>query len=113
MLVMSALLGVSRLEKLTHRHGVKLSPLVGVSVEECGRAEGKIVGHGSVKSASRMYSINKANQLVEAGVVINGVMTQVSLWPTRLKRWWCQTSLFFLKTSYCCRSSADTDAWCP
>lgn len=51
---MGMALGVSGLEKLTRRHAVKLSPPAGVSVEECVLAVGEIVGHGSVKSASRM-----------------------------------------------------------
>ncbi|TWW77620.1 hypothetical protein D4764_12G0010100 [Takifugu flavidus] len=58
-------------------------PQTGVSVEECALAVGEIVE--SVKSASRMNSMvvvfldstDKANQLVVAGVVINGALTPV------------------------------------
>ncbi|TWW73484.1 Transposon TX1 uncharacterized 82 kDa protein ORF 1 [Takifugu flavidus] len=77
--VMAAAPGASELEELTCGHGVKLSPPDDVSVEECALAVGDIVGHGSVKSASRMNkmvvvfvgSTDKADQLVAAGVVIN------------------------------------------
>ncbi|TWW78251.1 hypothetical protein D4764_11G0003720 [Takifugu flavidus] len=78
--VMAAASGVSEFEKLTRRHGVKLSPPAGMSVEECSLAVGEIVGHGSVKSASRMVglffvdSTDKADQLV---VVVNGEHTAV------------------------------------
>ncbi|TWW71223.1 hypothetical protein D4764_17G0007060 [Takifugu flavidus] len=79
MLAMAAVLGVSGLEKLTCRHGVKLSPPASVSVEECALAVGEIVGHVSVKSDSRtnsvvvvfVDSIDKANQLMVAGVAVN------------------------------------------
>ncbi|TWW78252.1 hypothetical protein D4764_11G0003730 [Takifugu flavidus] len=82
---MVAALGVSGLEKLTHRHAVKLSPPAGVSVEECVLVVGEIVGPRSVKSASRMNrtvvvfmdSTEKADQLVVAGVVIKGALTPV------------------------------------
>ncbi|TWW71118.1 Transposon TX1 uncharacterized 82 kDa protein ORF 1 [Takifugu flavidus] len=83
--VMAVAPGVSRLEKLTHTHAVKLSPPTGVSVEECVLAVGEIVGHGSVKSVSRMNSAvvvfvdstEKADELVVAGVVINDELTPV------------------------------------
>ncbi|TWW56004.1 hypothetical protein D4764_09G0010540 [Takifugu flavidus] len=54
---MAASSGVSGFEKLTRRHGVKLSPPTGVSMEECALAVGKI--------------------LVMAVVVINGALTPV------------------------------------
>lgn len=77
--------GVSGLEKPTRCHAVKLSPGAGVSVEECSLAVGAIVGYGSVKSASCMNStvlifvdsIEKAHQLIESGVVIQGSLTPV------------------------------------
>ncbi|TWW78313.1 hypothetical protein D4764_11G0004340 [Takifugu flavidus] len=83
--VMAEAPGVSGLEKLTRRHAVKLSSPTGVSVEECVLAVGEIVGHGSVKSASRMNSAvvvfvdstEKAIELVVAGVVVNGELTPV------------------------------------
>ncbi|XP_023284603.1 receptor-type tyrosine-protein phosphatase F-like [Seriola lalandi dorsalis] len=43
--------GVSGLEKLTRRHAVKLSPAVGVSVEDCSLAVGAVVG-ASVRQAA-------------------------------------------------------------
>ncbi|TWW71152.1 hypothetical protein D4764_17G0006350 [Takifugu flavidus] len=76
---------ISEFEKLARRHGVKLFPPTGVSVEECALAVGEIVGHGSVKSASRINSMvvvfvdstDKADQLVVAGVVMNGALMLV------------------------------------
>lgn len=47
-----ALSAVSSLEKLPSRHGVKLCPPFGVSVEECGLAVGEIAGYRSMRSAS-------------------------------------------------------------
>ncbi|TWW81254.1 Transposon TX1 uncharacterized 82 kDa protein ORF 1 [Takifugu flavidus] len=63
------------------------SELDSVSVEDCALAVGDIVGHGSVKSASRMNkmvvvfvgSIDKADQPVAAGVAVNGEHTPVFL----------------------------------
>lgn len=72
-------------EKLTRRHGVKVAPAMACSVEECALAVGAIVGHMSVKSASRMNSaivlfldcVEKVNSLVEPGIVLNDTHTQV------------------------------------
>ncbi|TWW77654.1 hypothetical protein D4764_12G0010440 [Takifugu flavidus] len=82
---MAAESGASDLEKLTRRHGVKLSPPDGVSVGECAMAVGDIVGHTSVKAVSRMNkmvvvfvgSTDEANRLVAAGVTIRGENTPV------------------------------------
>ncbi len=71
--------------KLTHRHAIKLSPSAGCTVEDCSLAVGEEVGYGSIKSASRMNSavviflddIDKANQLIENGVVIQGIFIPV------------------------------------
>lgn len=71
--------------KLTRRHAIKLSPPAGCSVEDCSLAVGEEVGYGSIKSASRMNSavviflddIDKANQLIENGVVIQGTFIPV------------------------------------
>ena len=57
-------------EKMTHRHAVKLTPAVHCSVD--------VIGHGSVKSASRMIeaivifvdNTTKVSELVKKGVVI-------------------------------------------
>ena len=76
---------LSGLERLTRRHAVKLSPAVGVSVEECSLAVGAAVGYGSIKSASRMNSAvvifldctDKVNQVVESGVEFQGTLTSV------------------------------------
>lgn len=71
--------------KLMHRHAIKLSPPAGCSVEDCSLAVGEEVGYGSIKSASQMNSavviflddIDKANQLIENGVVIQGTFIPV------------------------------------
>lgn len=82
--VMAVAPEASELEKLTCGYGVKFSPPDGVFVKECTLAVCDTVGHGSVKSASRMNkmvvfvgSTNKAGQLVVAGVVINREHTPV------------------------------------
>ncbi|KAJ3582870.1 hypothetical protein NHX12_000155, partial [Muraenolepis orangiensis] len=72
-------------EKLSRRHAVKLSPDAQVSVEECSLAVGEKVGYKSVKFAARMNravvvfldSIDKVNSVVESGVAIRDVYTQV------------------------------------
>ncbi|KAJ3582423.1 hypothetical protein NHX12_000629, partial [Muraenolepis orangiensis] len=72
-------------EKLSRRHAVKLSPDAQVSVEECSLAVGEKVGYKSVKFAARMNravvvfldSIDKVNSVVESGVAIRDVFTQV------------------------------------
>ncbi|CAF92714.1 unnamed protein product, partial [Tetraodon nigroviridis] len=76
----------AELEKLTRRHGVKLNPAVACSVEEAALAVGDVVGHDSVRSASRMNgaivifveSTAKVGELVEKGVVIQDAFTTVS-----------------------------------
>lgn len=57
-------------------------PTVSCSGEECGLAVGQLVGYDSVKSASRMNSavvifVEKVNQVVQSGVVIQGSFTPV------------------------------------
>lgn len=42
--------------KLTKQHGFKIVPSDPCTVEECGLAVGKIVGHSSIKSAARINS---------------------------------------------------------
>ncbi|TWW81739.1 Transposon TX1 uncharacterized 82 kDa protein ORF 1 [Takifugu flavidus] len=82
---MAAECGTADLDKLTRRHGVKISPPDGVSVGECAMAVGDIVGHTSVKAASRMNkmvvvfvgSTDEADRLVAAGVIIRGENTPV------------------------------------
>ncbi|KAJ3582151.1 hypothetical protein NHX12_015823 [Muraenolepis orangiensis] len=72
-------------EKLSRRHAVRLSPAAQVSVEECSLAVGEKVGYKSVKFAARMNravvvfldSIDKVNSVVESGVAIRDVYTQV------------------------------------
>lgn len=71
------------LSELTRRHGVKIASAV--SVEECCLAIGQVVGHENIMSASRMNSANvvflnsveRANDLVVNGVVIDGLFTPV------------------------------------
>ncbi|KAJ3581541.1 hypothetical protein NHX12_016534 [Muraenolepis orangiensis] len=70
---------------MSRRHAVKLSPAAQVSVEECSLAVGEKVGYKSVKFAARMNravvvfldSIDKVNSVVESGVAIRDVYTQV------------------------------------
>ncbi|KAL0146569.1 hypothetical protein M9458_058200 [Cirrhinus mrigala] len=71
------------LSSLTRRHGVKVASAV--TVEECCLAAGELVGHEHVLSASRMNSavviflssIEKANELVETGIVVGDNFTPV------------------------------------
>lgn len=73
------------LSELTRRHAIKLSPPAGCSVVDCVLAVGEEVGYGSIRSASRMNGavviflddIDKANQLIENGVVIQGTFISV------------------------------------
>lgn len=68
-------------ESLTRRHGVKVASAV--SIEVCCLAAGEVVGFESILSAARMNSaiviflssVEKANELVERGLVINDVFT--------------------------------------
>jgi len=75
----SAVSGV--FESLTRRNGVKVASTL--KIEEVCLAAGEVVGYDSVVSASRMNnamfmsSVDKANELVERGLVINGVFTAV------------------------------------
>ena len=75
----------SGLEKLTRRHAIKMVPTISCSVEECSLAVGELVGYASVRSASRMNSavvifldsVEKVNQVVESGVVVQGTFIPV------------------------------------
>ncbi len=68
---------------LTRRHGVKVDSAV--NIEECSLAIGEVIGTENIMSASRMNNaivvfvktVDLANQLVESGVVINGIFTPV------------------------------------
>lgn len=61
--------------------------LVGIEcpVEECSLAIGQVIGHESIKSASRMnsamvlflHSVEKVNKIVEQGVVVKNAHTPV------------------------------------
>lgn len=82
------------LHKLTRRHAIKLSPPDGCSVEECSLAVGEVVGYESIKSASRMNSavvifldnVDKVNQLLESGLVIQGTYIPVLSLVTPAKK---------------------------
>ena len=73
------------LEKLTHRHTVKVLLQAGCSVEEVGYAVGEVVGFDSIKLASRMNSavvifldeVHKVEQVVETGIVLRDTFTPV------------------------------------
>lgn len=74
---------VGVLKNLTRRHGVKVA--AAVSVEDSCLAMGEVVGHDSILSASKMNSavvvflksVEKANELVEKGIVVNNLFTPV------------------------------------
>ncbi len=80
------------LESLTRRHGVKV--VSAVNVEECILAVGDVVGHECILAASRMNnafvlflnSVEKANEVVEKGVVIGGLFTLVLPLSTPAKK---------------------------
>ncbi len=69
------------LNTLTRHHAVKVASAV--SVEDCCLAIGEAVGHGSILSASKMNNavviflntVDKANELVEQGIVVDGLFT--------------------------------------
>lgn len=75
--------GVASSDGLTRRHGIKF--LCKFSVEECALAVGNVVGCNAIVSASKMNNavvlflntIEKANELVQTGVVINDAFTHV------------------------------------
>jgi len=75
--------GVTSSDGLTRRHGIKL--LCNFSVEECALAVGNVVGYNAIVSASKMNNavvlflnaIEKVNELVQTGVVINDALTLV------------------------------------
>lgn len=74
---------VQGLCSLTRRHAVKVTSAV--SIEDCCLAVGEVVGHSGVLSASRMNnalvvfldSVEKANELVERGIVVSGEFVSV------------------------------------
>ncbi len=71
------------LSKLTRRHEVKVASAV--SVEVCCLAAGEVVGHEHIVSASKLNSatviflnsVEKANELVETGIVVDNLFTPV------------------------------------
>lgn len=73
------------LDKLTRRNGIKVIPAERCSIEECSIAVAKVVGYKSILSASRMNSaivlflddVNKVNEIVANGIVINESYTPV------------------------------------
>ncbi len=77
---------------LTRRHGLKVDSAV--NIEECSLAIGEVIGTENIVSASRMNNafvvfvktVDLANQLVESGVVINGIFTPVLPLSTPSKR---------------------------
>lgn len=72
-------------EQLTRQHGIKVPVGVECSVEECVLVVGEVVGHSSIRSASRMNGavvlfldkVEKVNTIVENGVVLNGSLIKV------------------------------------
>lgn len=84
--------GVQNLVFLTRRHVVKIDSAFGA--EECSLSIGTLIGYESILSASHMNgatvvfvkTIELANQLVETGVDICGIFTQVIPLSTPSKR---------------------------
>lgn len=72
-------------EQLTRQHGIKVPVGAECSVEECVLAVGEVVGHSSIRSASRMNGavvlfldkVEKVNMIVENGVVLNDSLIKV------------------------------------
>lgn len=81
-------------ENLSRRHAIKIATGAQTSVEECGLAVGEIVGHDSVVSASRMNgsvvlfldNVEKVNEIVSRGVVVNDQFLNVLPLVTPAKR---------------------------
>lgn len=79
-------------ENLTRRHGVKIDS--NANVEDVCLAVGDVVGHENIVSASRMNNafvvffrtIEKANEIVQNGVVIKGSLTPVFPLSTPAKK---------------------------
>lgn len=83
------------LTKLTRQHGLKIIPNdPTMTVEECSLAVGEVVGCCSIKSAARMNSavvifvdsVEKANKVIEKGIVVNDVFLSVSPLSTPAKK---------------------------
>ncbi|XDV12564.1 hypothetical protein PO909_001202 [Leuciscus waleckii] len=74
---------VQGLCSLTRRNAAKVASAV--SIEDCCLAVGEVVGHSGIISASRMNNalvvfldnVEKANELVERGIVISGEFVSV------------------------------------
>lgn len=73
------------LDNLTRRHGIKVIPAERCSVEDCTIAIAEVVGYSSILSAARINSaivifvdsIEKVNDVVVKGIVVNNVFTPV------------------------------------
>ena len=78
-----AALGTGMFGSLTRRHAIKIT--ANASVEECSLAVGEMVGHDKILSVARMNravvlfleTVELANDVIERGVVIDGVFTPV------------------------------------
>ena len=78
-----AALGTGVFRSLTRRHAIKITAKA--SFEECSLAVGEIVGHDKILSTARMNravvlfleTVELANDVIEKGVVIDGVFTPV------------------------------------
>lgn len=80
--------------QLTGKHGIKVAAGFTCSVEEIGLVVGEVVEHSSIKSAARMNSavvifvdqVEKANSVIEKGIILNGVFVPVLPLATPAKR---------------------------
>ena len=78
-----AAFGTEMFGSLTRRHAIKIAAKA--SVEECSLPVGDLVGHDKILSAARMNkavvlfleTVELANEVIEKGVVIDGVFTPV------------------------------------
>ena len=75
--------GMGKYEQLTRRHAVKIASTA--SVEQCSLAAGEIIQHENILSAARMNNaivlflrtVDFANELIENGIVVDGIFTPV------------------------------------
>ncbi|PWA31412.1 hypothetical protein CCH79_00002925 [Gambusia affinis] len=81
----TTVVGSGAFSTLTRKNGLKVGAGSLCSVEEVCLAVGELIGHRSIRSAARMNGavlfvekVEQAQQLVEAGVSVNGVATHAS-----------------------------------
>ncbi|KAI4903641.1 hypothetical protein NFI96_030298 [Prochilodus magdalenae] len=106
-------------ESLTRRHGVKVE--CRVSVEECCLLVGSVVGHSNIVSASRMNNavalflntVQRANDLVQTGIVLQDQLTPVHPLSTPAKKVILSNIPPFLKDEHLARDLSRLGTWSP